>query len=334
MADILEKLDFLGLSRRPDSLLTVTGGAMFKGRTMRSLIIAALCAASTFVSPAFAQDREAIGTGRLFNNDYFGDQRDRWRTGSYVFSHLRGTRPYDGVAQPFGNIIEYRFRGEIIAPLTGSGPGGDRPYAGALSLGAHTHFGLGGLEASLGADVTAVGPQTGLDRFQEKFHDAFSLPFPSRLNQIEDDVFLSGSAAVSHQYHLSDTVTLRPFAEAQLGGEDLVRVGGDVLIGAVGQNDLMLRDVVTGQLYRGTQSPETGLSYVLGADIAAVSGSVFLPEDEGYIASETRTRARAGVHYQVSDDISFFYGMTYLSEEFEGQPEGQVVGSLKLNFNF
>jgi len=28
------------------------------------------------------------------------------------------------------------------------------------------------------------------------------------------------------------------------------------------------------------------------------------------------------------------YGVTYLSEEYVGQPEGQVVGSIKLNLNF
>ncbi|SEV91135.1 hypothetical protein SAMN04488515_0188 [Cognatiyoonia koreensis] len=301
---------------------------------MRSLLTAAIIFLSVLASEAAAEQREAIGTGRLFTNDYFGDQRDRWRTGSYVLSHLRSPAPYDGQPRPFGDIIEYRFRGEIIAPQTGGNNEGMRPYVGALSLGAHTHFGFGGSLASLGADVTAIGPQTGLDRFQETFHEAFSLPLPSRRNQLDDEVFISGTAALSHLILLGDDVTLRPFAEAQVGVEDIVRVGGDVIIGAVGQEDLMLRDVVTGQLYRGTTSAGFGPSIMVGADIAAVGDSAYLPADSGYVASETRTRARAGVHYQVSEDISFFYGMTYLSEEFEGQPEGQVLGSLKLNFNF
>lgn len=301
---------------------------------MRGFVVAAFCAFCVVGTSAAAQQRETIGNGRLFTNDYFGDQRDRWRTGSYVFSHLRGTQPYDGTARPFGDIIEYRFRGEIIAPQSGANNDGARPYVGALSLGAHTHFGLSGADVSLGADITAIGPQTGLDDFQESFHDSFSLPMPSLEEQLGDDVFISGTAALSHTFTLRDDVTLRPFAEAQVGVEDIVRVGGDLMIGSVGQNDLMLRDVVTGQLYRGTTSAGIGPSFLLGGDIAAVSGSVFLPEDSGYIASDTRTRARAGVHYQFSEDVSFFYGMTYLSEEFEGQPEGQVLGSLKLNFNF
>lgn len=308
-------------------------GGIIKGHAMRGLV-AALCAVFAFSNSAVAQQREAIGNGRLFTNDYFGDQHDRWRTGSYVFSHLRGTSPYDGTSRPFGDIIEYRFRGEIIAPQTGNNDAGVRPYVGALSLGAHTHFDLGGSDASVGADVTAIGPQTGLDSFQEAFHDVFSLPLPSRNNQLEDNIFISGTAAVSRTFTLGQDVTLRPFAEAQVGVEDIMRIGGDVMIGAVGQNDLMLRDVVTGQLYRGTTSAGFGPSFVVGGDIAAVSDSVFLPEGDGYIASDTRARARAGMHYQFSGDVSFFYGMTYLSEEFEGQPAGQVLGSIKLNFNF
>ena len=113
-----------------------------------------------------------------------------------------------------------------------------------------------------------------------------------------------------------------------------MRVGGDVIVGEVGQTDMMLRDVVTGQLYRGTQGRELGLTYMFGADVASVFDSAFLPEDQGYTVSETRARARAGVLFQFAEDSSFFYGATYLSEEFEGQREGQVVGSIKLNFNF
>lgn len=317
-----------------DSLLGTKVRGCTKGTAMRVLLFAAGFAACAMISPAMAQERFAIGNGRLFTNDYLGDGEDRWRTGSYVYSHVRSRSAYDGSASGFGNIIEYRFRGEIIAPRAGIGDAGDRPYVGALSFGAHTHFGVGNMHASFGADLTAVGPQTGIDDFQNSFHDALSLPTPTQANQLADAVFLSTTAEVSETLTLGNGIILRPFAQAQSGVEDMLRVGGDVLIGTVARSDLMLRDVVTGQLYRGTQSPGNGVSYVFGADFAAVGGSVYLPQDQGYVASETRTRARAGVHYQPSDDISFFYGVTYLSEEYEGQPEGQVVGSLKLNFNF
>jgi len=301
---------------------------------MRSLFFAALGTVCTIAAPTLAQERQAIGNGRLFSNDFFGDQQDRWRTGSYVYSHIRGRVPFSGVGQPFGDIIEYRIRGEIIAPETGAAGADQRPYVGAFSIGARTHFGFGSTQVSVGSDITAVGPQTGLGDFQDAFHDLFSFPTPSRENELENAFFLSGSAAVSHSFSVGDSISIRPFAEAHVGVEDLVRAGADVMIGNIGQSDLMIRDVVTGQLYRGTQSPGAGFSYVIGADFAAVESSEFLPADDGYIASETRTRARAGVHYQFSEQSTMFYGVTYLSEEFEGQPEGQFVGSLRLNFNF
>ena len=57
---------------------------------MRIALFGLLCAAITLAAPAHAEDRQGIGIGRLFNNDFFGDNRDRWRTGSNVISLLRG----------------------------------------------------------------------------------------------------------------------------------------------------------------------------------------------------------------------------------------------------
>ena len=48
---------------------------------------------------------------------------------------------------------------------------------------------------------------------------------------------------------------------------------------------------------------------------------------------ENRHRLRAGVHWQ-SQDAGFFYGLTWLGEEFEAQPDTQVAGSLRVYFNF
>lgn len=298
---------------------------------MRLFAVLALCTA-TVAAPTFAQDREKLGVGRLFTNDYIGDGRDRWRSGSYVFSYVTGPQRYDGTPQAFGQVLEYRLRGEVISPASPTQT--DRPFVGSLSVGAHTHFGVGPMQYALGADVVAVGPQTGMAAFQDAFHDLLKLREPATQNEIADDVFISGTAAATYQYQVSETVSLRPFVEATAGVEDLLRIGGDVMIGSVAQDDLMLRDVVTGQLYQGTENGSGGVSYLLGVDVAAVSDSALLSQEDGYVVSDTRTRARAGVIWQPLDGASFFYGVTYLGEEFEGQPEGQVVGSLRLNFNF
>lgn len=297
-------------------------------------VVTLLLLVSTLATPAFSEGREVIGKGRLFTNDFFGDGHDRWRTGSYVLSVVTGRDDYTG-AEGLGDIIEFRLGGQIISASRPSAAPGDRPYVGAIAIGAHTHFNYAGANLSLGGDVMAIGPQTGLSDFQKKFHDGFNIPLPPHVDQQLDDVFfLNSTFEASRSYNLSDRVTLRPFVEGLAGVETLVRIGGDVIIGSVAHDDMMLRDVVTGQLYRGTQGADSGLSYMVGGDVASVFDSAFLPEDQGYTVSEMRARARAGVLLQFSQDSTLFYGATYLSEEFEGQREGQVVGSLKLNFNF
>lgn len=299
----------------------------------RAIIIATTLLA--FATAAVSEGRTTIGEGRLFNNDYLGDGKDRWHTGSYTYSNIRALEGYTGT-EAFGDLIEYRLRLGVIAPSRRSSAPGDRPYAGTLSFGAHTHFDMSGTQVSLGGDLVAIGPQTGLSKFQLKFHDIFGLDNPPYVDeQLANQIFVNGAAAASRRYDLSETMTLRPFVEAQAGTEDLLRIGGDLIFGTVAQDDLLLRDVVTGQLYRSTEKAGvSGMSYLVGADVASVFDSRYLPSDVGYAVSETRARARAGVFWQLGDDVSFFYGATYLSEEFEGQSEGQVIGSLKVNFNF
>jgi hypothetical protein len=79
---------------------------------------------------------ETLGVVSVFGNDWygvpFGDRFDRWRTGHLRVSLLRGERWRDALpTQPF-DLMEYRIRGEIIAPdnLSTPAPGvriDDRP---------------------------------------------------------------------------------------------------------------------------------------------------------------------------------------------------------------
>ena len=185
-------------------------------------VLALLIAILPVSTPAFAdehaevltQGRQMIGAGRLFSNDYFGDGRDRWRTGSFVYSHVRGREAYSGT-EGFGDVIEYRYRAEIIAPGGGSKSPGDRPYVGTMSLGAHTHFDMNGMEISAGADVVAIGSQTGLSDFQEQFHDTFDMTPPLFTDQqLGNKFLLNGTVTATRPYQMSDRVSLRPFAEA------------------------------------------------------------------------------------------------------------------------
>lgn len=297
-----------------------------------------LCAGLMAASPLAAQDRETLGYGRLFTNDFFGDNEDRWRSGSYAFSIVRGSDWGGNLANTAAPILEYRLRSEIIAPETLNGAGStDRAYVGALSAGLHTHFAARGAEVSAGVDLVAVGPQTGIAGLQDWFHNVVSAPSLSNSvidNQVGNAVYPTALAQVVYPVQIGENATLRPFIEAQYGVEDILRVGADVMIGEVFQGELWLRDTTTGQLYSGIEQGESGTGFVFGADYAIVGDSAYFPASFGAQAMDERFRARAGVHWRLGTGISYFYGVTYLSEEYVGQSEGQFLGSLKLNINF
>jgi hypothetical protein len=295
-------------------------------------ILVALCLVGP---PVAAQDRVTLGYGRLFTNDLLGDGYDRWRTGSYFFSIIRGPEWQGQRPERPGAILEYRFRTEIIAPgFELAGGQTDRPYVGVSTSGLHSHWRRGALDVSFGLDWVAVGPSTGLSVFQEWYHDQFSMPAPiGTEQQLPDADYLGVTAELAVPLALGDRLTFRPFIEAQTGVEEIGRLGADLIWGSIGHEDLLIRDPVTGTLIRGTEGG-SGLALVAGFDLAAVSGSVYLPRDRGVTPEPTRARARIGLHWQAAEDMSFYYGATWLSEEFEGQDGSQIVGSIKVNFAF
>lgn len=286
--------------------------------------------------PAFAEDRVGLGTGRLATNDFFGDGKDRWRTASYAFSHLRGPEWQGRAPDRIGALLEYRFGAEIIAPSSLTAVGDeDRPYAAALSLGLHSHSSLGAYDLRLGADLVVVGPQSGLDELHSAFHEQIGAADPAvTATQLQDAILGQGSFEISRAVQVNDRVATRTFVEGYVGPEDLIRIGTDISFGTVGQNELMVRDRVTGQLYRGIRQPGRGWALTMGADAARVWDSAFLPADRGTTLSETRYRLRAGIHGQPLENRYLFYGVTYLSPEFEEQDDGQITGSITVNFSF
>jgi hypothetical protein len=201
-------------------------------------------------------------------------------------------------------------------------------------LGVHTHFDLSGAEASLGADLVFIGPQTGVGSFQRSAHEALGLPRPFAMDsQIGNAVHPTVLAEFGRSYSFGDRLTMRPFVEAQAGVESFVRVGGDLTLGEFGQGGLMLRDVTTGQRYRGVRGGAQGFSFVMGGDVARVFDSAYLPASDPAQLSDTRSRVRAGVHWQ-GEKAEFFYGLTWLGKEYENQPDDQLTGSLRLRLRF
>lgn len=287
---------------------------------------------------AAAAERQRLGYGRIFNNDFIGDGHDRWRTGNIASSRVWGPAWQGELPQEFGQVLEFRFNGEIIAPESLSNPApGDRLYVGALSFGLHTHFRRAGIDYAVGADLVVTGSQTGLDDFHDFLHDALGgrdFAPQVRNTQVSNAIRPSAVLEAGRELALAEGVSLRPFAEARLGVEDLIRVGADIAIGGVGQGELLVRDPVTGQRYRTIHAPREGYTLVLGGDVAYVEDSDYLPARSGLALSEDRTRLRLGLHRQSRNGTALYYGLTWLSEEFETQRDGQLIGSLRLRLRF
>lgn len=304
---------------------------------------AALAVASSLLvaSVAVAQDapgpeRQLLGVSRVFTNDAIGDGQDRWRTGAFSVSVFRGTAWGGALTSDPLDTIELRFRGEAISPDRLTRPAaGDRLYAGTWWLGAHSHFDWHGFDVAAGVDLAITGEQSGIRSLQASLHDAFSM---SRVGlsdyQIDDDVYLHGTLEIARGLRW-DRGEMRPFVELQAGAETLARAGVDMTFGPLGQGGLRARDPMTGQRVAGITNiaDEGGWSFLLGADTAYVDRSVFLPEDRGYQVEDSRHRLRAGANFGIGQ-TNLFYGVTWLSEEFVGQPEGQVIGSLSIDIRY
>lgn len=286
-------------------------------------------------SAALAQDRVTLGWGRLFSNDFIGDGEDRWRSGSYVVSLVRGP-VWQGALPGFGQLIELRLRSEIISAASVRRPAaGDRRYAGVLGFGIFSHFALAEVEASLGAELVVTGAQSGVSGFQTLAHRLLGAPKPGGLDQQISNLFTPAFALeLGQSLQISNNLRLRPFVEARVGDETLLRFGADLFLGQIGRDGLMLRDPVTGQRYLAVAAkgvPAGGM--VLGGDLAAVDRSIYLPAPGPVRLYRHRARLRAGWYWQ-GRRAELFYGLTWLGREFIGQPEGQVTGSLNLRWHF
>ena len=102
-------------------------------------------------------------------------------------------------------------------------------------------------EVALGAELMATGPSTGIGRFQKEFHElvGYVAPSPAVLgNQIGDKIHPGINGEIGKTFALGGLVQARPYIEARAGLESLVRVGGDITIGHLGRDGLMLRDVI------------------------------------------------------------------------------------------
>jgi hypothetical protein len=307
---------------------------------MRIVVLALISAlqvgfvqAEGFAWPSF---NRVVGVSRLFNNDFLGDGQDRWRSGSYEVSVTFGPQVLDGLPRVPFELMQYRFRGEVIAPadlsLKTAFP--DRPYAGVIGLGAFTHYERGNYNISYGGELVFVGPSTGIGRFQKWAHDALGTQAPNVLSdQLPDKIYPTIQGEVSRDMPFGGSL-FRPFAEAQVGVESYARVGFDAVFGHNISRNFFVRDPITGHLITNVRASDArSFGFVLGGDMAFVGDSKLLPESRGYAVRRVRPRARAGFAYE-GESAGLFYGLTWLGKEFVGQKDSQVTGSLNVKINF
>ncbi len=280
---------------------------------------------------------ELVGFGWMFSDDLIGDDHDRWQTSSLNLSWVLA-RGWNGeLPEAFGDVIEIRAYTQMISPedlITPSAT--DRQYAGILSLGAFTHFQRRQAEYTLGAELVAVGPQTGVDSLQTEFHKLIGSTPPSQAvldDQIPNGFYPTAIAEVGREWDLGRSTRIRPFASLRAGDETLARVGFDLVFGQMGRSELLVRDKITGQRYRTMRKSPKGFSAVFGVDAAYVADSAYIPNSGTVSLKHERYRARLGLNWEAKYG-TFFYGATYLSREFDPQPEGQVVGSLNFKIWF
>ncbi len=308
-------------------------------RLKLTLILAMLGTLALSPGSAWSEDsdRTFLGYGRLFTNDLLGDGHDRWQTGSLQTSRVWGPRRQDIVPETFGDLLELRITGQVAAPwdLTRT-TAGDRRFATALTFGVHTHFKPNNWQYSLGLHASIIGKKNGIEAMQSKIHEAVGADQLSDFtssSQIGNQTVLGFTGEASRQIQLSERVNVTPFIEARKGLEDMIRVGGDLRISTIGQKDFYVRDGVTGTLYPTVIHPEEGTAFIIGADTAWVEGSRLLPDNDWATLTQERHRVRLGL-LRKGERFSGFYGLTWLSPEFDEQGSGQVVGSLRLDFAF
>lgn len=277
---------------------------------MRGLFVPLLLLLS--VASAQAGDRVWLGKARIFSNDKLGDGQDRWRSGSYAMSFIRGSDWNGTLPAGLGDLMEYRIRTEIIAPANLITPAaGDRRYVGALSFGSFSHLSVGKTDVSVGLDMVVTGPQTVLGRFQSWVHTALGMGTPTVLgDQIGNAVYPTLNAEFGRDFVLpgagKNRVVLRPFAETQLGVETFVRLGGDLTFGPAGEGDFQVRDSTTGHRSIAIKGERPrGMSFLLGGDVAQVFSSQYLQPSASYTIQNPRVRLRAGIYSEMKK-ASFF----------------------------
>ena len=85
--------------------LSRSGGHLIPDEFMLRFFTTALVTLLISLTSAHAGDRTRIGYGRLITNDFIGDGKDRWRSGSVASSRVWGPEWSGQLPSGIGEII-------------------------------------------------------------------------------------------------------------------------------------------------------------------------------------------------------------------------------------
>lgn len=272
-----------------------------------------------------------LGSVWLLTNDHLGDLHDRWRSASLQAGFVFARPGTDLDSYAFGDVVELRLGAEFLTPEELDDNTTDaRPLATAVTVGLHAHARRGATDLALGLYIYSLGSQTGLGGLLDDVHP--SLSEEVRDAQITERFVPTLTGEVARNVALLPGLTFRPFAEIRAGVETYARLGFDMILGPGPETTVPARDVTTGQVLWLTGQDARGWTLIAGGDVAHVFDSLYLPEDRADI-DNPRVRLRAGGMWR-GDRFGLFYGVTWLGEEFEGQREPQITGSIQIDLRF
>ena len=335
-------------------------------KAAQSLAAAALLAAVTAAAHADEQregwewlaQRHEIETQGTFWNDRYGDGKDRWKTGgitqSYIFpERIFGWPSIEGRA----SALELNLRAQVMTPDDTSNTGvdaNDRPYAQYAGIGLHLRSiaaprpasaGLGlQVEDRVGVEIGWQGEPLPFFEVQERLHGMTG----TRGDMGNPEDVIGGEVLANlegrrtwrlHAGGVARDIELAPFVQGSLGMREVsVRAGADLFIGSALEGRTWGSDLATGAVIAGESMHRDGFEWTafIGGDVGYVAWDAFL---DGGFAADGRSvdreqivgRARAGLLLEYGR-VGIGFSVNWLSEEFESQPEGQLIGAIQLKY--
>lgn len=302
-----------------------------------------------------SENDEILREGIVWN-DRLGDGKDRYKSGGLTHGLVIPEQRISESQWIEGHhsALELQARGFVVTPdNTTNGPAiGDRPFAQYASVGAFLRtieepvpYGRGrssSTENRVGIEFGYQGDPLPFFRLQDLIHGGDLYRTPSM--SLAGEMLVNLEVRRTWRFHqqLRDTdLELAPYVKASAGmRENSVRVGGDFIYGSSLEGRLWNIDSAVGALIPGGSSPRSGANWLLwvGADVGYVASDAFL--DGGFSRDglsvpreELTGRVRAGLMLEY-DDFAVAYSVTWLSEEFETQDDGQVIGALTFKYRF